>query len=275
MAPVLTASLLVFTAVLGPAYATDTEIQLVNTAPVVLSVSPIGLTSPLFPVTPEAGDTKQIDIQIVVEDLNGCNDITKVDVTVKDPDGGTVNTAELTERDSCTVLTTATYTYTHTIQFHHAPGDYDIEVVATDSKSATGSNLLDLTSFQVQELVAFSVPGGTLSFGAEVEPGTSTTIQSLNVQNTGNVEIDTQISGTSLDHAETDDTIPAANITWSLASDMTGAQTLSGTPTTATNFDLAAGASSTKGLYLRIDVPPALPAGTYSGTLTVTAIKSE
>jgi hypothetical protein len=41
---------------------------------------------------------------------------------------------------------------------------------------------------------------------------------------------------------------------------------------TLSSFDLAAGASSSKTTYFQLTAPSGLPAGTYTGTLTVTAV---
>jgi hypothetical protein len=48
----------------------------------------------------------------IVVDTNGCNDITSVTVTVKDPSDNAVVSSQAASFASCAVLTTATYTYT-------------------------------------------------------------------------------------------------------------------------------------------------------------------
>lgn len=276
MFPLIVAAVVVFTCWLAvtPGAAVDTELEVSNTAPTVVSVTPVGLTSPLFPVSPDAGGTKEVTVEVAVEDLNGCNDIDNVAITVKDPSDGTLNTYTLTTRDSCSALTLATYSFNHSVEFYHDPGDYDIEVVATDSAAATGNNLLDLTSFQVQELVSLSIPAGTFSLGASLDPGELTSIQSMTITNTGNVEIDTEVAGTALSHSTASDEIPLANVTWGLQSDLSDGSTLTDSATSASGFDLSKGSSSTGSLYWQVDVPKALAPGTYSGTLTVTAVKS-
>jgi hypothetical protein len=117
----------------------------------------------------------------------------------------------------------------------------------------------------------------TFSFSASVNPGAATAVgQGIAVTNKGNAQMDTQVSGTALTLGSPSASIAVGNVAYSLSSDMTSPTALTGSAVAISAFDLASGASSAKTLYLQLTAPSAasqyLPAGTYSGTLTVTAV---
>ncbi|MEA3166086.1 MAG: hypothetical protein QOJ26_955, partial [Thermoplasmata archaeon] len=89
-------------------------------------------------------------------------------------------------------------------------------------------------------------------------------------QNYGNMQMDAQVSGTALTLGS--DSIPVSAMAYSLASDLTGSAALSGSAATLSSFDLGSGSSSSKSIYFQLTPPTGLPAGTYTGTLTVAAI---
>lgn len=270
---VLIATLLLFATL--PASAVDTELELTNVAPVVADV-----TLPSS-IDPTAGSTTAVSSTILVEDLNGCSDIDNVKVTVLKPDD-TVHIAEAPATyASCAAGTTATYTYGFDMNHHDAPAldtsRYKVKVVATDSQAATGSNLLDLALFNYQELVALNVTGGALDFGGPLNPGDESSIVGLPVENHGNVQIDTELSGSDLAHATEEASIPVSAAAYSEATDMTGSSNLSATPT-ALALGIAPGASASDSVHWRLTVPTAedqwVPSGQYTGSLTVSAVKS-
>lgn len=251
----------------------NTDLNVLNTAPLVQSVGVAGLTAP-YSVTPTSGSTKSVTMNLLIEDLNGCNDIQSVTLTVKDPSNAAVVSNAAASYSTCTVLTTATYTYSHTVDFHDPPGLYKIEVAARDAASATGNNLLEVTTFTVAELVAINPSSASVSFGSGLAPAATSAAQATTLQNHGNVAIDAQVSATALTLDGGDDTIGVSNLKWSLASNMTGATGLTGSAVTASSFDLAPGASSTRAMYLTATIPDGTPPGDYAGTLTIGAIKS-
>lgn len=278
MAPVLVSATLVFTAIFAatPTAAVDTELNVTNAAPIVESV-----TLSTSSITPSAGSTTSVSPTLVVSDVNGCSDIDNVKVTVLKPDD-TVHVAEAAATyQSCSAGTAATYTYSFNMNFYDAPAldttYYKIKVTATDSQGATGDNLLDLTLFNYLELVALNVAEGTLDYGSGLNPGDTSSINSLTIQNHGNVAIDTDLSGTDMSHATESASIPVASSAYSTNSDMSASSTLSGTATTL-DLNVAAGSSSSSPVYWRLTVPSGedqwVPSGDYSGTLTVSALKS-
>ena len=254
--------------------AVDLTAGLLNVAPAVVSVT-------LPTVTPTAGTTTDVATTIVVSDANGYNDVSSVEVTVLKPDGSTVHVAAASATFSSGLALEATYTYTFQMNFHDpaATGTttYMIRIVATDAAGATGDNTLSLATFNYAQLAALNVGSSAISLGTTLQPGDTTSIVGESIQNYGNVQIDVQMSGTALSHATEAASIPVGAVTYSLAGDMTGAAALSGTPATLASFDLAAGASSARSIYVRADIPSGsstwLPSGTYTGTLTVTAVQ--
>jgi hypothetical protein len=277
---VATMSALVALAFIGAALpvqaSIDTELNIVNLPPIVEEVNLASLE-----ILPSAGSTTSVSPTIVVTDANGCSDIVSVKVTILKPD----ESEHIAEADatyqSCSLGTIATYTYSFDMAYHDAPAlggnTYKIKVVATDSKGATGSNLLSLLGFNYLELVAVNIPAGALDFGGPINPGNSTSIEALSVTNHGNVALDMQVSGTDMEHDTEAVSIPASATKYSPNSDMESSSSLS-TSTSLLGLGLSAGASSSSTLYWRLDVPSGdeqwVPSGDYTGTLTLSAVKS-
>lgn len=278
-APLLIATMLGFSAFLIaiPSHAQlDTELDISNVAPVVEDV-----TLPSSTISPSAGSTTSVTSTILVTDTNGCSDIDTVQVTVWKPDE-TVHIAESAATyEGCTLGVTATYTYQFDMNFHDAPAletdQYKIKVVATDQQGATGDNLLDLALFNFEELVALNVSSGALDYGGPLNPGDESSIVALPVQNHGNVQIDTELSGTDMTHATEDASIAVAASAYSPNDDMTASSPLATTPATF-GLGLAAGADASSPVYWRMTVPSGedqwVPSGHYTGSLTVSAVKA-
>jgi hypothetical protein len=148
---------------------------------------------------------------------------------------------------------------------------YKVKVVATDKASLSADNLAAPALFNYNSLVALAT-ASTLNVGSGgVAPGAGGPIASLSIQNQGNARIDVQVSGTALTFGS--NSIPVGDLSFGTASDLAGSTVLSGTPATLSSFDLAAGAASSRALYVQLTTTPeGLPAGTYAGTLTVTAL---
>lgn len=277
---VLSALLLLLVAVaagLGApvAMAADVTTQVSNVAPTVTSV-----TLPGSSINPTAGTTTGVSTTIVVDDLNGYNDIASVTLEVLKPDGSTTHIAASAATFSSGSLTTATYTKSFNMNFHDDPAlttnTYKVKVVATDVAGLTGNNLASLQIFNYAQLAALSISPGTIDLGSNLDTeGTGSTV-TIAVQNHGNVQMDAQLSGTALTHATESATIPVGNVAYSTASDMTGSAALTGSAVTLSAFDLAKGASSTKNTYWRVTVPDGdaqwVPSGAYTGTITVGAV---
>lgn len=266
------------------AWGETTSTDVTNTPPTILAVElPSGTTD--LSLTPTAGGTTTTTVTIEVEDLNGCDNLKDVRPQVNATDGSThVGPANLLMNwDSCSAGV-ATYTWDFDMQYYDDPAlstdHYKVYVVAEDDDGATTNNVVDLTGllkFNYQELTALNLNRTTLDFGSNVNPGTTAGSVQLGVDNHGNVQIDTDLSGTQLDHSTESASIPVSNVNYNLTDDDSSASSLSGTSTTVSSFDLAKGSGSSKTLYWWLDVPDGstqwIPSGTYEGTVTVSAVK--
>lgn len=256
------------------ASAVNLSAGITNVAPTIVSISLSGLTSGTL--TPVAGSTATVTATVVAADANGFNDIASVTVGIIKPDGSTVHLAQAaaTFVSSGGAGLQATYTKTLAMNFYDAAAlttnTYKVKAVATDAGSLTGTNVLTLAVFNYGQLVALNVPGSVDLGGSGIAPGAAGSITSMSTQNYGNLPMNLQVSGTALTLSS--DTIPVGSIAYSLASDMSGSAALTGSAVTLSTFELAAGSSSTKNTYFQLTVPNGLPAGTYTGTLTATAV---
>ncbi|MFO1532340.1 MAG: hypothetical protein ABR562_01360, partial [Thermoplasmatota archaeon] len=148
-----------------------------------------------------------------------------------------------------------------------------VKATATDASAATGDNVASLATFNYAQLVA-STASSSVTFTGSLSPGTNSNIISASVQNYGNVQIDVRVSGTT--PTDGTHTIAVGNVAYSLNSDMGSSSALSGSTATLSSFDLSSGAGSSKTLYWQMTMPSGadqyVPAGTYTSTLTITAV---
>lgn len=151
--------------------------------------------------------------------------------------------------------------------------DWEGRLVATDGAAFTSSSSATST---IEVLTAIDV-GSTINYGALNLSATSSDI-GLVVRNTGNEQIDVNISGTSMPCSEIG-TINVAQQKYSLTSSIaySSKTALSGTPTLVEfnlNRQTTAATLSTTTLYNQIQLPSEGVAGTCTGTTTLTALQS-
>ena len=274
-APILGATLLLAGLALAPAVgAVDLGAGIINVAPAILSISLSGLSSGTL--TPSSGTTASITATVVATDTNGFADITGITVGIVKPDGSTVHVAQDDATFSSGSLLSATYTKTLSMNFYDAAAlttsTYKVKAIATDAGLLTAVNDLTMATFNYAQLVAVNAPA-SLDLGSSLTPGEAGSITSLSLQNYGNVQMDAQVSGTALT-LDVDNSIPVSAMEYGLDSGLSDAAALSGSAATLSTFDLASGASSSKSLYFQLTPPEGLAPGTYTGTLTVTAISA-
>lgn len=259
----------------------DTTATVDNTAPVIKSVS-----LPDTSLTPTAGGVTTKTATIDVEDLNGCDDLQRVDVWLNGTTGSSlVGPTNVTPYDTCSAGV-ATYTYDVNMQYYYEPGtsltgdDYKLYIEAEDAQGATTNNKDDIGSlldFTYAELAALSLNKSTLDFGTSIDPGATSSVLTLKVTNHGNVLIDTDVNGTNLSHATESATIGVGNIEYNLTNDRSTANSLTSTPATVTGFDLDHGSSASDAIYWWLTVPSGsnqwVPSGDYTGDVTVAAVK--
>lgn len=250
------------------------------------NVDPTVLTAslPESSYAPTAGGTTSITATISVEDLNGCDDIVRVEAQVNDPSNATkIAATDLAGTGSCSAGV-ASYSYDFDMDYHWdavlGTDTYKVYVEAEDAAGATSNNVLDLGSlltFNYEELTALNLNTSTLDFGNSIAPGATSEVVHLGVENHGNVQIDTDLSGTNLSHATESAWIDVSQVSYNDANDAGQASALSTSATTVGAFDLAAGSGSSDTLYWWLEAPSGseqwIPSGTYSGTVTVSAVK--
>lgn len=277
LTPAATLALLLL-AVSPAIQAQDLTGGVVNLAPSITSVT-LGSTA----LTPTAGSTTALTVTVIAADGNGYNDIATVTVSILKPDGTTVHTSGTATLQSGSG-TSATYTRSLNMNYYDPAATliatgYQVKVVVADagSPSLNVENVPTLYKFTYAELAALNAPS-TISTGSNIQPGAASSIATASITNYGNVRIDMRVSGTAPSNPATTPatTIPVGSIAYSLNADMSSSSALAGSATTLTAFDLAAGSGSAKNSYWQMTLPSAssqyVPAGTYTSTLTITAI---
>jgi hypothetical protein len=249
---------------------------ILNIAPLITSVT-VGSS-----FNPTAGTTTNIPVTTVITDGNGCPDLTTSPAAITVAIYTSANVLSVSPvtlaYSSCGLLGATTFTGNVPMQFYTAAGTYKVQVSATD---AAGSNIIGSLSispvtFTWTSLVAMT-SASSFSFGTTLNPGDLSTVGSgVSVTNKGNAQIDTQVSGTALTLASPSASIPVGNVAYSLSNTMSPSTALTGSAAPINGFDLAAGSSSSRPIYVQLTVPSVddqyLPAGAYTGTLTITAV---
>ncbi|MBW3582864.1 MAG: hypothetical protein KY455_07175 [Euryarchaeota archaeon] len=231
-------------------------------------------------VDPVAGGLRAFDIEFEAEDRNNHRDIASGGCSVYQPDGSLHEElgAVFRQGDGKRSL----WDTSGAIAYHDPPGTWRVVCHATDNQMAQAhaapqaNNTLEAV-FEVRTLAAIEITETAVEFtaGSEMEPGTTTAPTSITVTNLGNVQVDIQVAGTDLAGAQA--TIPVGRAAYSEDDAMTNASALSTTSTTMSSFDLPPGDGSSKPLWFTLSIPSGdeqfIPAGTYAGTVTVTALE--
>ena len=231
---------------------------------------------------------------VTVSDSNGCSGISSVTLDLFRSGVGTASCDVAGEADnnSCYPAVTCTATTTGNTCTGGADTsvDYDCSVSlqyyadATDAGSTfvaqnwialltvgdgTGTTTASST-FEVNSLLALDVAPGSLDYGA-VPAGTDTGAANsqVTVTNTGNVDLDPDISGT--DMSDGGNTIAAAQQEYSAVAFTYGAGTnLSSTTPAQINITLPQGTSGTVPVTDTVEWGVGVPGGTANGTYTGT-----
>ena len=230
-------------------------------------------------VDPTAGTTTSVPVTITVADSNGYQDIVAVDVTVYKPDGSTVHVptgSAASNGDGSGVA--ETFAFAFDMAHYDAPATgndtYKVRAAAEDATGALSASFE--ATFSYTELVAMSLDAGELAFGA-LEPGQRSSVSTLTVTNEGNTFIDLDTQGTDLSDGE-GHAIGVERIKYDLAnSNMSSEQSLTPTTFTNTGFDLAYGPAASQSTWWQLDTPSGeeqyLPSGSYSGSVTLSAVQ--
>lgn len=169
---------------------------------------------------------------------------------------------------SCTGASDTTYAVSHDfdIQYYADGGTWEATVTPADGGAGTPDTSAGVTLNDLQSLDVSS----TISYGSVAAGSNSTGDHTATVTNTGNVAIDTKISGTVM--SCTIGEIPIANQEYALTTFSYGVGTDLSVTATDWNLELAAPADDTAPItdttYWQVGVPNGT-AGTCSGTNTI------
>jgi hypothetical protein len=271
-----------------------------NTAPVVSSVTLNGAANISVP----EGATSNVSVTATVEDNNSCQDLTTVETGLYRSAigyGGCDANAEDNNnycyaQVSCSVVggtcTGATddfanYTCTVVVQYHADPTDANSQYPAQNWLNTvkaidddTASHAVEVSAgVEVESLAALDVTGsinyGSLNVGQKNDPLDKITVVSA----TGNVGIDSELSGTNM----TDGGSGVIGVGYQKHALAGSTAYASGTVLTGTStqYELnvlkttVTGSPATKNIWWGLEVPTGIPPGIYSGQNTVLAYLGE
>lgn len=248
----------------------DASSTVTNVAPTITSITINSGTT----ITPTAASNISVTFAVVASDENGNADISSIAWTVTNPDAAAFASATITDFSTCTSSgMTRSCTPTFTVGYFHKPGTYTFAATVTDAAGATGTLSVTQTVASIRGL-ALDVT--SVSFGS-LAPSAVSAIKTVQVLNRGNSAIDIEVSGTALSKSTTPTaSVAVGSLTRSLASNMTGAVALTGTPAAVSTFSLAYGMGVKKPTYWQLTMPSGstqfIPPGSYTGTITIGAI---
>lgn len=286
----------------GGSHGTQSDYTVNNIAPVVTAVSINGGSD----ITLTEGTTTAIALSATITDNNSCTDVSAVESSLYRSGVGFAACDDNSEDDSndcyaqitCTVAVSgntcdgtsdaaATYQCTVNIQFHADPTDaatqYPSETwkstfVATDDDAAS-SNTEISTGVEMSSLVGYDVSAtigyGNLSVGQKNDPLDKTTT----ITATGNVGLDQELSGTDMTDGGSN-SIAVGEQKYALA---TSTAYASGTSLGTSPLEVELNvlktittlSPATKNTWWGLNIPSGTPAGSYSGTNTIVAVKGE
>ena len=259
-----------------------------NTLPTTSSVS---IDSGAAAVNLTEGTTKTVSCVGVVTDDDGFADIASVTADLYRTSLGstsalsTDNHYRLTGDANCVPSggsgSSETYTCDFTVQYYaeatdagsaNAADDWTCSMIAAD---AVGTGAVSADTIEMNSLLALAVTAGDPIDYGNVDPNndTGSTNQTVTIQNTGNADMDPEISG--VDMTNDGNSIAVGQQEYDPAAFTYGAGTaLSGTPT-ATDLALSAPTNATEpvtdSVRWGIGVPNSTAPGTYIGTTTIAA----
>lgn len=210
-------------------------------------------------------DTTAVTVTATVSDANGITDITSVQITAISPETGV--TLPITMTTSTTTGTEAEYTGTISLPCCTSADDYTVTVTASDSTATdTGIDTLTVPTSKGLSLnfdtVSFSgAPGDTDVAGTAMF---DTFTIDPTVESVGNTAIDISVLADNLEKGI--DTINGDKMEAKI--DLLAWQPVG----TAYTFVTTLGCQSTAVPAFRLDIPSGTPHGSYTGTLTISAV---
>lgn len=247
----------------------------------------VGAVTATDPINLVAAATKTVWCNATVTDEDGYTNITGVNATLWDSattteaaadDGGnhyTNSSCGLAGGSGNSINASCSFA----LRWFANPATWTCKLVVTDSTSA-GSNETNTT---VNQLKSISVTS-SITFPEQALGSTTTDANERNVivNNTGNVAINVSVYGYGASESDGyclvctvgGSEIPVGNMKYSLsAAQSFGSMTaLTSSAVTITDFNLAKGASSTKSVYWKLQIPSSDVGGSCSGFIVITAV---
>ncbi len=224
-----------------------------------ITISPDYYSTEGFQIMPNAEENKEITITAVIGNDGGIDNITSVSATINS------NEIELLRKETISEYE-AVYEGKANMNFYDAPGTYKIEIKTVDSSS---SEEIKTAEFEYLELLAVDINFDAINFG-EITSGANKSLDENNgliINNIGNIVSDIEISGTDLTNNE--GIIDIANLQYQFGA--SSFVSLLNNPTIA-DINLGYGELSYNNLNLRLNIPEGTKTGSYSGSITITAI---
>ncbi len=224
-----------------------------------INISPDYYDAEGFQVMPNAGENKEITISAIIGDDDSIDDIISVTATINS------NEIELLKKETINEHE-AIYEGKANMSFYDASGNYDVTLKAIDNSS---SEEIKTAEFEYLELLAVDINFDTLNFG-DITSGVNKSLDGnngLTIHNIGNIISDIEISGTNLTNNE--EIIGIANLQYQFGA--SSFISLLNNPTIA-DINLGYGESSYDSINLRLNIPEETKIGSYSGSITITAI---
>ncbi len=224
-----------------------------------ITISPDYHSTQGFQIMPNAGENKEITISAVIGDGDNIDDIVSVTATINN------NEIELLKKETISEYE-ALYEGKTNMGFYDAPGNYDVTLKAVDNSS---SEEIKTTEFEYLELLAIDINFDSINFG-DITTGTNKSLDenmALTIHNLGNIISDIEISGTDLTNNE--EIIDISNLQYQFSS--SSFAPLLNNPTIE-DINLGCGESSYENMNLMIYIPEGAKTGSYSGSITITAI---
>ena len=224
-------------------------------------------------IDPYPDANRTVSLSVVVTDPDGWDDIDTVMAVITGP-GSEADRSVSLSFVSNSSLTTAAFYGIFNMSFDSTAGEYSVNVTATDKGDLAGSNTENYT---YTSCIALSVDAAVVNFGT-VDPGENSSIpgnelylegstNGMTVKNTGNVEIDLNVNASDL--TGDSGTITNENIYCGfIANDYS----LNLGSTTNYDLNLVPGVASYSLVNFRISIPWGTAAGSYIGSLTMTAV---
>jgi len=224
-----------------------------------ITISPDYYNIEGFQIMPNAGENKEITITAVIGDDYSIEDIVSVSATINS------NEIELLKKETTSEYE-AIYEGKANMSFYDFPGGYNVVIKAVDNSS---SEEIKTIQFEYLELLAVDINFDSVNFG-EITSGANKSLEGssgLIIQNIGNLVSDIEISGTDLTNGE--EIINISNLQYQFGA--FSFVPLLNNPTLA-DINLICGESSYDNINLRLNIPEETKIGSYSGSITITAI---